>query len=141
MELKAIVPHEGTGPTICWQIERQYQGWTTSAHRQDHTPLFTTHRLRRPMDRVETFGAPRVFHFHLWVSLAQVPGGIDIGKKSMDHHLDRLTMQSEPSFGCSLQFVAPRPLRVGCTCLLVQVTAHVPRLGRFHLRIPQAPKE
>src|SRR6266568_3510321 len=139
MEFKATVPHQRTCTAVRRQIERQHNGCASSAHWQDDTPFFFAHRLFRPMNGVE------LLHFvgiaHLWVCGFQLAGGLDIGKKSMDHHLYRLAMERILAFGGLLQFITPRPFGLGGTRLFVEITAGIPHQSRFPLCCGEASEE
>jgi hypothetical protein len=133
MQFKASVPDQRTGSALFRKFERQDKGLAPFAHWQDDPSLFAAHGLSRPGDGIEAFSAPRILHPHLWVGLAKLSGGFDIGKEGMDDHLNRLAMQSKAPFGGLLQFIAPRPFRVFKTCLLMPFHATIPGLGGFHL--------
>jgi hypothetical protein len=133
MQFKASVPDQGTGTALFRKFERQDKGLAPFANWQDDPSLFAAHGLSRPFDGIEAFSAPRILHPHLWVGLAKLAGGFDIGKEGMDDHLNRLAMQSKAPFGGLLQFIAPRPVRVLCSRLFMPFHAAIPDLGRFHL--------
>jgi len=73
--------------------------------------------------------------------LAELVCGIDVGKKGMDNHLDRLAMQRKLSLGCLLQFIATRPFGMSHSGLLMRLATEVPYTGSFHLSRFQASKQ
>src|SRR6266849_10659672 len=139
MEFKATVPHQRTCTAVLRQIERQHESCASSAHGKDDTPFFFAHCLFRPMNGVELLHFVRIVH--LWVCGFQLAGGLDIGKKSMDHHLYRLAMERIIAFGGCLQFSTPRPFGVGGTRLFVEITARIPYQSRFHVCCFEASEE
>ena len=141
MQLKAIVPNEAASTAVFWKLNWQNDGFASLAHRQNNTSVFIAHSLSRPFDRIETFFSPRIFHLHLRMGFAKLTCGIDVGKKSMHHHLDRLTMHGKLSFGGLLQFVATGPLGMLHSCLLMGLTTEVPYLCCLHLSGFQASKQ
>lgn len=134
MQFKTLVPDQSTSTALFWEVEGQNQRWTPLAQRQHHAPTFFRDRLSRPFDRIEALGAPGVFHLHLWVSLAQLPGGLNVSKESTNHHLNRLAVQFKLSpFRGFLQRITSRPLCMRQACSLVDLHAHIPDLCRLHL--------
>lgn len=95
MQFEAILPYQTASTALLWKGKCQDKGRVPSAHRQDYPSRLPTHRLSRPFDGVETFLAPRVLHLHLWMALAKFACGLDSGKKRLNHHLYRLTMERE----------------------------------------------
>ncbi len=69
MQFKAIVPNKTTGTAIFWQIEMQHERSASFAHRQDNPPILTAYCLSRPLDRIEAFLSPWIFHLHLRMAL------------------------------------------------------------------------
>ncbi len=112
MQFKAPIPDQGAGSGFFGQIKRQNQRLAPFPHWQNHPSLFLADGLSRPLDRIEAFGAPRILHLHLGMRLAKLTGGFDIGKKGMDHHLNRLTMQRKTALSGLLKLVASRPFGV-----------------------------
>ncbi len=141
MQLKAVVPNKTASTTVFRQVKRQNKRDTSFAHRQDNATILTAHSLSRPLDRIEAFFSPRIFHLHLGMSLTELARGIDIGKKGVYNHLHRLAMQSKLAFRCLLQLIAPRPFGVAHSGLLVDLYTEVPNLSCFHLSISQASKQ
>jgi hypothetical protein len=141
MQFKAIVPNQATGTAVCRKLDWQDDGCACLPHGKDHTSVFMTHRLSGPFDRIELLGTPGVLHFHVRMSLTKLMCRSDVGKKGMHNHLDRLAMQGKLSFGCLLQFSAPRPLAVSHSCLCVGLTTEVPHSSGFHLSRFQASKQ
>ena len=141
MQFKAIVPNQATGAAVCRKLDWQDDGCASLPHGKNHTSVFTTHRLSGPFDRVELLGTPGVLHVHVRMSLTELTCRSDVGKKGMHNHLDRLAMQGKLSFGCLLQFSAPRPLAVSHSCLCVDLTTEVPHFSSFHLSSFQASKQ
>ncbi len=141
MQLKALVPHQPTRPTVLWQIKRQDKRGTTSTHRQDHEARLVAHGLSRPADRVKALRAPGILHPHLRVCLAELTRRLHVGKEGMSHHLHRLAMQSKACFRGLLQLIASGPFRMGLTCGFMGVHTQVPRLGGFHLSDFQTPEQ
>ncbi len=128
------VPNQGTSAAILRQVERQNQGWAPLAHRQHHTTMLVRDRLRRPLNRIEEFGAIGVLHLHLGVALTQRLRRFDVGKEGTDYHLNRLAVQFKlPTFGGFLQLVTTRPLDVGKTSSFVRLHTHIPDLCRLPL--------
>jgi hypothetical protein len=110
VQLKTMVPDQATGPAVFGQGNGQDQRWTTFAHRQDHTTTLFGDSLSRPLDRVEAFGPPGIFHLHLGMSMAEFFRGLDVGKKCAYYHLNRLAVQCKlPPFGGFLQLVSSGP--------------------------------
>ncbi|OLB44715.1 MAG: hypothetical protein AUI01_12740 [Ktedonobacter sp. 13_2_20CM_2_56_8] len=141
VQLEAVVPHEGTGPSIVRERNRQHDGRSPSPHRQDDTALLQGHRLRGPVDWVEALLTPGVLHAHLRVLPAEFAGGFNVGEKGVHDHLHRLAVQGIPPFGRLLQLVAPRPAGVAHPGLFVQGDAQVPDLCRFHLHLSEVLEE
>ncbi len=141
MQFKAIVPNQATGTAVFRKLDWQDDGFASLPHGQDKTSVFTTHSLSGPFDRIEPLGTPGVFHFHVRMSLTKLTCRLDVGKKGMHHHLDRLAMQGKLSFGGLLQFSAPRPLAVSHSGLFVDLTTQVPHLSGFHLSSFQVSKQ
>ena len=92
MQFKAVVPHQRSRPTVLRQIKRQNKRWPASAHRQDHTPVFSTHGLSRPMDRIEALGSPGIFHLHVRMLFAQFACRLDGAREGTKDGLHRLAM-------------------------------------------------
>jgi hypothetical protein len=141
MQLETVVPNEATCTAVIFQFDWQNDGFPAFAHWQNHPSVLFAYRLGRPFDWIETLFTPGVFHLHLRMSLTELACGIDVGKKSMDHHLHRLTLQRELPFGGFLQLVATRPLGMSHSCLFVDLTTEVPYFGRFHLSSFQTSKQ
>jgi len=133
MQLKAIVPNQATCTTVFRQVERQDQGRAPLAHWQHHTPTLTRDGLSRPFDWIEAFGAPGVFHLHLRMTLTQFARGLNGGKKSGKHLLNRLAVQGKPAPGSLVQCIPPRPSGMSHTRSFVHFHTHVPYLRRLHL--------
>ena len=81
VQLEAPVPDERTRPGILRERERQHQGWMTLAHRQDDAPFLNAYRLRGPLDGVEPFLAPGIFHAQLGVPPTQFASGFNRTKE------------------------------------------------------------
>ena len=111
-----------------------------SPHGKHHPPVFVGDRLRRARDRIVSFRFVGVAHLQVRMGLPQVFCGLDVGTKGVDHHLNRLTVQSKTAFGRFLQFVSVRPPGMLHPCRFVQCHTAIPHVGRFHLRIAQAAK-
>ncbi len=141
MQLKSIIPNKAASTAVLRKLKRQDERRISSAHGQDNLVVFFADGLGRPMNRIEALLTARIFHFHLRMGLTELTCGIDVGKEGMHNHLDRLTMQGKLSFGRFLQFIAPRPLAVLHSCLLVDLTTEVPYFCRFHLSSLQASKQ
>ncbi len=120
VQLEAVVPHEGTGPGLDRERNRQHDGRSPSPHRQDDTALLQGHRLRGPVDGVEALLSPGVLHPHFRVLPAECAGGFNVGEKGVYDHLHRLAVQGIAPFGLLLQLVAPRPPGVAHPVLFVQ---------------------
>ncbi len=133
MQLKAILPDKATCTAICRKFDGQHNGFAAFAHGQHHTPMLFRDGLSRPLDRIEAFGPPRVFHLHVRMGLAKFTGRNDIGKKGMNHHLHRLAMQGKLALGGLLQLIASRPLAMLLASLFMQLHTQVPHLCCFHL--------
>lgn len=134
VQFKSIIPDQAASATAFWKINGQDQRWAALAHRQDHAPTFTRDRLCRPLDRVEAFSSPGVFHLHLGMSLAQGSGSLDVGEECSYDHLNRLAVQGKlPHFGDLLQLVSSGPLGVPQTSSLVRLHAHIPNPRCLHL--------
>src|SRR5947209_7600246 len=133
MQLKAIIPNKATCTALCGKVDGQDNGFATFAHWQNDSSFFFAYRLSRPLNGIETFLAPGVLHFHLGVSLTKFTGGFDVGKKSMNDHLHRLTMQGKPTLRSLLQLIAIRPLLVYFASLFMHLHTDVPHLCCFHL--------
>ncbi len=131
MQLKAVLPDQGTGSGFLWHLYRQHEGLAPFAHWQYYTPAFTPHGLSRPHDRIEPLRFPRILD--LWVGKLELPCRLNIGKESMHDHLNRLAVQGKFPLRGSLQLIATRPLRVFLACCLVQFTAGIPHVGCFLL--------
>jgi len=129
-----IVPDQAASAAVFRQGNGQHQGWTTLAHRQDHTSTLFGNSLSRPLDRVEAFGAPGIFHLHLGMSLAEFFRGLDVGEEGTYYHLNRLAMQCKlPPFGGFLHLISSRPLCMVETGSLVRLHTHIPDLCCLHL--------
>src|SRR5579859_1723962 len=114
-----MIPYKTASTALRWKFKRQDNGCTPSAHRQDNPSLLTTHCLCRPLDREETFFPPGIFHLHLWVTLAKFACGLDIGKKSLNHHLNRLAMERKLPLCGFLQGIPSGPCTTSHACLFV----------------------
>jgi len=134
VQLEAPVPDERTRPGILGERERQHQGWVTLAHRQDDAPLLNAYRLRGPLDWVEPFLAPGIFHVHLGVLPAQFAGGFNRAEEGAQDGLHRLAVQGEAPLGQLVQIILAGPAGMAHSRLLVDVHAPVPDLGCLHLR-------
>jgi hypothetical protein len=142
MQLKAVVPNKTASPTVFRQVKSQNKRVTAFAHGKDNPSIFMTYSLSRPLDRIEAFFSPGIFHLHLGMGLAEFACGINVGKEGMDDHLHRLAMQSKLStFGCLLQLIAPRPFGMVHSGLLVDLDTEVPDFGGLHLSLSQTSKE
>jgi hypothetical protein len=142
MQLKAVVPNKTASAALFRQVKRQDKGITSFAHRQNNPPILAAHSLSRPLDWIEAFFAPWIFHLHLGMRLSKLACGLDVGKKGMDHHLYRLRVQCKLStFGGLLQLIAPRPFGVAHSGLLVDLDTEVPNFRRFHLSGFQASEQ
>ncbi len=141
VQFKAIVPDKATRATLFRKCNWQNQRLASFAHRQNNSSLFFAHRLSGPFDRIEALRTPRILHLHLGMTLTELTCGVNGGKKSMDNHLHRLTMQGKLSLGCLLQFGASRPCAVRHPCLLMDLRAQVPNLSGFHLSGFQTSKQ
>ncbi len=140
MQFKSTIPDQDTSCALFWKVERQTNGLASSTHWQKHPSWLDAHGLSRPEDRIKPLGPPGIFHMHLWMHMAKFSGRLDGGKKGMDDHLNRLTMQGKATFGGLLQVLASRPSRVVKTCLLVHFHTAIPDLGSFHLSRFQEPE-
>jgi hypothetical protein len=109
MQLEPMVPHQRAGSAVLGKLNGQNQGRMPPAHRQDHMSLFTTHRLGRPLDWVETLLSPGILHLHLGMALAKGACGEGSGKERLNHHLHRLAMQGELSLRYFLQGISSGP--------------------------------
>src|SRR5258708_605692 len=141
MQFKTVIPDKATGTAVIFQLNWQDDGFTSFAHRQNHSSVLFAYSLSRPFDRIEVLLTPGIFHLHLRMGFAKLACGIDVGKERMHHHLYRLAMQRKLSFGCFLQFIATGPLAMSHSCLLIDLTTQVPHTGRFHLSSFQASKQ
>lgn len=141
MQFKAMVPDKATSTTLLRQFNWQDNGCAALAHRQHHTSMLLADRLSGPFNRIEALGAPGILHVHLGMGLTELTRGIDGGKKSTDHHLDRLAVQGKVSFGGLLQCIAFRPLGMRHPCLFMDLTTAVPHVGSFHLSRFQTSKQ
>jgi hypothetical protein len=142
MQFKAMVPDQAASAAILGQSEMQDDGLAPLAHRQNNASKLLRDSLSRPFDRIEAFFAPWIVHLHLWMGLTELACGVDIGKESMDHHLDRLAMQCKLStFGRFLQLVASRPFSMIHPSLFVRFDTKVPDFSSFHLRIAKHRKQ
>jgi hypothetical protein len=133
MQSVTPVPAERAGAALFRQREWQGESGSSSAHRQDHPSFFFVDGLCGPLNRIELFRAPGILHAHLWMRLAKLSRGVDIGEEGVDNHLHGLAMQPIPSFSRPLQFVPPRPLHMREARLLVRLHAHVPDPRRLLL--------
>jgi len=140
MQFKPAIPDEGNRPALLWKSNGQNQSCTPSPHGKHNPPVFFRDRLRRPRDRVVSFCFVGVAHLHMRMGLPQVFGGLDVGKKGVDNHLNRLTVQGKTGFGRCLQCVSSRPTATLQARRFVQFHTAIPHLGRFHLSITQASK-
>ena len=141
MQLEAVIPDQRTGSTVLWKIQGQDQGCPASAHRQHYAPLLLRDGLGGPVDGVEPFRAPGIFHAHLRVFFAEFSGGLDGAEEGTEHGLHRLAMQGEAPFGEEVQLVLVGPSGMAHPGLLVGLDADVPHLGRLYLRRLQAAEE
>jgi hypothetical protein len=142
MQLKTVVPNKAASPTVFRQVKRQNKRVAPLSHRQNNPSIFTTYSLSRPLDRIEAFFSPWILHLHLGMRLAEFACGLNVGKEGMDDHLHRLAMQSKLStFGHLLQFIAPRPLGMVHSRLLVDLDTEVPNFRCFHLSCGHSSKE
>lgn len=140
MQFKPAVPDEGHRPALLWKSNGQNKSGTPAPHWKHHTPVFLGERLCRPRDRIVAFRFVGVAHLQVRMGLPQVFCGIDVGKKGVDNHLNRLTVQGKAAFGRFLQFVSSRPTGMLHACRCVQCQTAIPHLGRFHLSSAQASK-
>ncbi len=141
MQLKAVVPNQGTGWARFRQRNGQDDGLPPFAHRQDDSPRLDAYGLGGPVNRVEAFGAPGILHPHPGMLFAQFAGGFDSPKKDAEDGLHRLAMQGKTVLGRLLHLALFRPSPMVKTCLLVQFHTHIPDLGRFLLRLLEASEE
>lgn len=133
VQLKPIVPDQATRPAVFGKLERQNQGRTPSAHRQNHTPTLFRYSLSGPLDGIKAFGLPGILHLHVGMTLTELACGCDGSKEGGHNHLDRLAMQRETSFGSFLQGISSRPVRMGETGRFVRLHTSVPYVRCFHL--------
>ncbi len=141
MQLEAPVPDERTRSSVVGKRQRQDEGRVTLAHRQDDASFLAVDGLGGPLDRVERFGAPGIFHTHLGMLPAQSASGFNRAEEGVNGLLHRLSIEGELTFSSLLQLMAPRPLRMAETRLFVQFHAEVPHSGRLHLRRFEAVEE
>jgi hypothetical protein len=141
MQLKTVLPDKTTRTTVFRQVERQDKRLASFAHGKDHSPIFFAHSLSRPLDRIEAFFSPGIFHLHLWMRLTDFACSIDVAKKGMDDHLHRLAMQSKLVLCGFLQFEASRPFGMAHSGLLVDLATEIPDFSGLHLSISQASKQ
>jgi hypothetical protein len=140
VQFKTMVPDQRTRPAVFRKLDGQDDGFAPLAHRQDHPPLFLTHSLSRPFDRVEQLGTPGILYAHRWMCFTQLAGRVDVGKECTEDCLNRLAMQRKPALGGLVQLIMPRPRGMGYSCLLVAFHTEVPRLSSFNLSGFQAAK-
>jgi hypothetical protein len=134
MQLEAVIPDQTASTAVLWKIKRQDQRRATFAHWQHHPTTLFGDSLSRPLDRVEPFGSPGVFHPHLWMALTELARGLNIGKEGGNHHLNRLAVQGKlPPFGSFLQGITPRPCGMSKTCSFVRFHTHIPDPRCLHL--------
>ncbi len=141
VQFKTVLPDQGTGSGCFWQLYRQDERLAPFAHRQYNPPTLFTHGLGRPMDRIEAFCAPGVFHPHQGMGFAQLAGRVDSSQEGPEDGLNRLAMQGKTSPGDLLHLVLPRPLCMLLACVLVQFATRIPHLSGFHLGRFQPLKE
>ncbi len=134
VQLEAPVPDERARTGIVGKRDGQDEGRGATAHGQDDAPLFPVDGLGGPLDRIEAFLAPGIFHAHLGMFPAQRTGRRDIREKGVNDLLHGLSVEGELPARGSLQFPLPRPRRMGHSGLLMGLHAAVPYAGRFHLR-------
>ncbi len=133
VQFKTVLPDQGTGSGSCGHLNRQDERLPPFAHRQYYPPTLFTHGLGRPMDRIEAFRPPGVFHPHHGMGFAQFTGRVDSSKEGPEDRLNRLAMQRKTSPGDPLHLVLPRPLCLLLACVLVQFATRIPHLSGFHL--------
>lgn len=141
MQFKSLIPDQRAGTSFFWQCDEQHEGWSPSAHWQDHPPIELVYCLSRPVDGVEAFGTPGILHLHLWMLFAEFVSRFDGTEKSTEDRLHRLAMQGKPPFGETVQFMMGRPASMSQTCGFVGFHAQVPHFCGFHLRHFEALKE
>ena len=133
VQFKTVLPDQGTGSGFCWHLYRQDERLAPFAHWQDQPPTLFTNGLGRPMDRIEAFRPPGVFHPHHGMGFAQLAGRVDSRKEGPEDRLHRLAMQRKTSPGDPLHLVLPRPQCMLLACVLVQFATRIPHLSGFHL--------
>ena len=103
------IPDQGDGPDLLRQLyQMKREGFAPSTHGQDQALVLAGYGLGRPLDRHVLLGVVRVAVTR--VARTQLVDGLDIGKKLVTDHLDRLTMQRKlPALGFPLQVVSARP--------------------------------
>lgn len=99
MQFKAMIPDERAGATLFREVNRQDKRFPSFAHGQDDPSYFFVYCLSRPVDGVEALGTPRIFHLHVGLVLPKFPCGLDVGKKGMHDHLNRLAMECKLPLG------------------------------------------
>jgi hypothetical protein len=133
VQFKTVLPDQGTGSGFCWHLYRQDERLAPFAHRQYHPPTLFTHGLGRPMDWIEAFRPPGVFHPHYRMGFTQLAGRVDRSKEGPEDRLNRLALQLKTSPGDPLHLVLPRPRCMLLACVLVQFATRIPHLSGFHL--------
>ncbi len=131
MQLKAIVPDQGTCPARGRQVKGKHQRRPSFAHGQNDPSRLFADSLSRPHHGIEPLGSPGILH--LGGGSLELPCGLYIGKESMDDHLHRLAMQGKPALGGLLQLVTSRPFGMRYACLFVGFHAQVPDVGSLLL--------
>jgi len=135
MQLIAILPDDLTGSGILRNSNGEDDGGAATTHRQHEASALDTHRLGGPQQGVKAFVFVGIAHLRvLWFD---EPGGLDIGEEGMADHLHRLAMERKAPFRRLLQVVTRGPGKLVVARCLVQITAHRPDTGRFHLRVTQ----
>src|SRR5258708_2245660 len=138
MQLKAVIPDQGTRTAVCRQVKRQHQRRAAFAHGKHDASLLPAHSLCRPGHGIEALGFVGVAHAHLRMCLSQLPGGLDVGEEGMDDHLNRLAMKGKASLRGFLKFVSSRPFLVMQAGGCLKFHTAIPHTRRFQLRITQA---
>ncbi len=124
MQLKAMVPDQGTCPALGRQVNGKHKRRPSFAHWQNNPSRLFADSLSRPHRRIEPLGFPGILH--LGVGRLELSCGLHIGQESMDDQLHGLTMQGKLALGGLLQLMASRPFGMRLTCLFVGFHAQVP---------------